>query len=609
MSKLNVDQKTIRDLLQDKRADFLIPDYQRPYAWGEKECQTLWDDIFSFAIPDDGKTDFDSNSEYFLGPIVTFVNENGKKEIIDGQQRLTTIMLLLRAFYAKFGHMMDKASVSTKQNIEKCLWKTDEFGEADMAALKIDSEVATDNDKDEFLTILKTGNATGMKSRYAQNYGFFQKCIQDFLDKFPTYFAYLPTRIMNNCILLPIEAESQDTALSIFSPLNDRGKPLSAADIFKAQFYKYYSKRNEKNQFIQRWKELEELCGSIFHPISGTPMDELFTRYMYYVRAKKGIKSSTTEALRKFYEQDSYAILKQENTFDDLVTLANFWNDVLKQDDERFSQRVLRRLLVLYYAPNGMWTYFVSVYFMHNKDANGLLDDEAFFNFLHKITAFIWAYAVVRPGVNALRTPVYAEMINIVNDNPVTFDEFRFDYSNLYNQFINFGFYNARPITKSMLAWWAYRDENQQLLPLATMFDIEHIYPKARQEKESSLTSPKNIEALGNKALLEQRINIRASDYRFADKKKYYLGYTNSHGQTKEGTKNRELIGFAEQATDFTEEYIVARTEMIIRSFVEYLREKALLAPSQGEVTKEMIKALTNDPAKVAKIEELWPNC
>lgn len=151
MSKLNVDQKTIKDLFQDKKADFLIPDYQRPYAWGETECQTLWDDIFSFAIPDDGRTEFDSNSEYFLGPIVTFKNDDAKMEVIDGQQRLTTLMLLLRAFYAKFGHMQDKASVATRQNIEKCIWKTDEFGEPNMSALKIDSEVATDKDKDEFL--------------------------------------------------------------------------------------------------------------------------------------------------------------------------------------------------------------------------------------------------------------------------------------------------------------------------------------------------------------------------------------------------------------------------------------------------------------------------
>lgn len=57
----------------------------------------------------------------------------------------------------------------------------------------------------------------------------------------------------------------------------------------------------KKEEFIAQWKKLEELCERIFHPISGTPMDELFTRYMYFVRAKMGIVSSTTEALRKFY--------------------------------------------------------------------------------------------------------------------------------------------------------------------------------------------------------------------------------------------------------------------------------------------------------------------
>ena len=256
MSKLNVDQKTIKDLFQSKKSDFLIPDYQRPYAWGEAECRTLWDDIFSFAIPDEGKTEFDSNSEYFLGPIVTFRNED-KLEVIDGQQRLTTLMLLLRAFYSKFGHMQDKASISTKQNIEKCLWKTDEFGEPDMSQLKIDSEVATDNDKEEFLEILRTGIVNKeMKSKYACNFRFFQNNIDEFLSKYPTYFAYLPTRIMNNCILLPIEAESQDTALRIFSTLNDRGKPLSDADIFK-NFVREYSTRF----LVHRWTNcLHDIC-------------------------------------------------------------------------------------------------------------------------------------------------------------------------------------------------------------------------------------------------------------------------------------------------------------------------------------------------------------
>ena len=99
MSKLNIDQKSIKDLFSDNKADFLIPDYQRPYAWQEKECQTLWDDIFTFAFPENDYTKFNSsNDEYFLGPIVTFKNDDKKQEIIDGQQRFTTLYILLKAF-------------------------------------------------------------------------------------------------------------------------------------------------------------------------------------------------------------------------------------------------------------------------------------------------------------------------------------------------------------------------------------------------------------------------------------------------------------------------------------------------------------------------------
>ena len=52
MSKLNIDQNSIKQLFDDKKSDFIIPDYQRPYAWGYEECQTLWEDIFDFAFPD-----------------------------------------------------------------------------------------------------------------------------------------------------------------------------------------------------------------------------------------------------------------------------------------------------------------------------------------------------------------------------------------------------------------------------------------------------------------------------------------------------------------------------------------------------------------------------
>ena len=581
MSKLNIDQKNILTLFSDKKSDFLIPDYQRPYAWEDTECQTLWDDIFEFAIPDNDATKFNTNDEYFLGPIVTFRNKDkdNKLEIIDGQQRLTTLMLLLRAFYSAFGNMQDQNSINTKKEIEKCIWKTDEFGNPDKDALKIDSEVATDDDKDEFLTILRTGAALKQhKSKYADNYRFFQSKIDQFLREYPGYFSFLPMRVLKNCILLPIEAETQDTALQIFSTLNDRGLPLSDADIFKAQFYNYYDKQNRKDEFISRWKDLEKTTSEIFHPATGTPMDELFTRYMYYERAKQGNKSSTTEALRKFYEKNKYALLKREETLVALEALAKFWNNVFDQNEEVFSAEVLKSLCVLNFAPNGMWNYLVSVYFLQNQDKDGCLDNQKFNEFLTIITAFIWRYAITNPGVNALRTPAYAEMIKIINGTTVDFSEFKVDQDVMKKSLENFSFLNSRPITKSMLAWWAFYNKNQEMLNLETIFEIEHIFPKKRQEQERSLSDSKKLELLGNKSLLEKKINIRASDYRFGDKVKYYRGFENAKGQHKDGTHITELLTMSGNQTDFTEHDIDTRNVQILDAFIKFLEENNLLA-------------------------------
>lgn len=578
MSKLNIDQKSIKSLFSDNKSDFLIPDYQRPYAWQIAECQTLWEDTFSFAIPENDYQKFKSGDEYFLGPIVTFKNSDGKLEIIDGQQRLTTLMLLLRALYTHYLVAQDAQTVKTREEIAKCIWKTDEFSNPIMDKLKIDSQVATDEVKDEFLTILLKGEAPdSMKSNYAINYRFFQGKIKELINKMPSSFMYYPVRLMNNCILLPIEAESQDTALTIFSTLNNRGLPLSDADIFKAQFYKYYTKKGTKDNFVQRWSKLNTLCEKIFHPITGTPMDELFTKYMYYERAKQRIDSSTTEALRKFYGKDDYVILKNDTTFQNLEDLAKFWEDVYTQNEDRFSQDILRKLYVLCYAPNSMWGYVLSVYYMRNRQQDGLLEEEPLAIFLDKITAFIWSYAITNPGVNSLRTPIYAEMINIIDGKSVEFEKFKFDKTSLSTSFGNYEFRNTRPITKSMLTWWAINYANQELPSLEITFDIEHIYARNRNEKEQSLSNPAKVESLGNKAVLEKRINIRASDYRFEDKKKYYNGYTNGQGKDKEGTIVKELIEMSASKSDFTEADIDARRTTMLESFYAFVESNGLM--------------------------------
>lgn len=569
MAKLNINQRTIFELLSDRASYFLIPDYQRPYAWGEVECSTLWDDIYSFAIPNNDPDTFDKSDEYFLGPIVVFKNDRGKLEVIDGQQRLTTLILLLRAFYHAFGNnMRDGISMSVKSRIGECIWETNMY-QPDKNSRKIDSKVATYKDQNDFISILKEGTASEKsESRYAENYRFFQERINDFKNESPNYFLHLPVRIMENCILLPIRSDSQDTALRIFSTMNNRGKSLSDSDIFKAQLYKAFS--NDDKNFIDRWKRLENICLRIFGHDNDNPTDEIFTRYMYFERAKLGISDSRVEGVRKFYEADNYRLLREEHeqTFSNIIALAEFWNDVANQNRTRFSDRILRRFFVLKYAPNSMWTYITSVYFIHNRNSEGLLDDEKFYTFLTKIMAFTLMYAVMGNSVVQFRRPIFSEMVNIIHGTDVTFANFAPSSTGLNNALKEYIFSNSKKITKAMLVWYAFNDDEQELIrPLETEFQIEHIYAKNRTPFIP------NVDDIGNKSILESNLNISASNYRFQDKAKYYLGLM----PKQPATQIYELQVLARTKQDFTKQDIEERTEKIIDSFMAFVRENNLL--------------------------------
>lgn len=128
-----------------------------------------------------------------------------------------------------------------------------------------------------------------------------------------------------------------------------------------------------------------------------------------------------------------------------------------------------------------------------------------------------------------------------------------------------------------MLVWWMFQNSNQCLLSLDTSIEIEHIFAKNRQNKEGSLSDARKLEQIGNKVILEKRINIRASDYRFADKIKYYQGFTNGRNQVREGTKNAELLDLSNTQADFTEINIDNRNITILDAFIDFIKQNGLM--------------------------------
>lgn len=387
--------------------------------------------------------------------------------------------------------------------------------------------------------------------------------IDEFSVSSPSYVLYFANRVLNNCILLPIEAESQDTALRIFSTLNVRGLPLSDSDLFKAQLYKFFGKIGNKDDFIRDWQELERICQETFvtsssNAKSHSPVDDLFYNFMFYDRSLKNNKDTTIESLRKYFEKDNYSALRSEKNFNLLKNLAQFWYDAQRQNGIRFTHEILKRLFMLKYALNTMWMYFVSVYYITQKNVHDELDETQFCEFMDKLLLFTMAYHIVKPGTTALRTPYLPEMLKLHKKQTVTFEEYRINKESLKDILNNYEFNHNKPITKSMLAWWAFQNPDQEVPAISELFDVEHIYPRNRKRHENSVIGEKQIESTGNKSLLERSINIRASDYKFIDKKEYYHGARNAKNRNPKATIIIDLLQLCENKHDFTEIDITA---------------------------------------------------
>lgn len=368
MAELHVSKKNISKLLGDMQGKrFIIPDYQRPYKWDIEKCETLWNDIENFL-----QTEAHTGADYFLGTIVSFVNDDMNLEIIDGQQRITSFFLLLRAFYRKLEDMIDDEDViGLKNQIAPCLWDINELSQkvSDKTKIHIISEVATANDNNVFHSILETGyTREDADDNYSSNYRFFKRQCDKYATTSPMQWKQLCITILKKCIVLPIECDRQETALTIFSTLNDRGLPLTDSDIFKAQIYKHRRTAEARKEFTNTWKELTATCKE-----SSMSIDDVFRYYTHVLRARA--KDKTKEVgLRNFYSKDSYARLKDIGLIEDIISLADFWHTINSDNgwqkespDYEIDTEAWKYIHCLFNYPNEYWKYAISVYYLKNR--------------------------------------------------------------------------------------------------------------------------------------------------------------------------------------------------------------------------------------------------
>ena len=516
---IEVNKQSVEVLLgSGKSKPFVIPEYQRPYAWTDEQVETLFEDLWEFTATSGG-TEHDGT--YFLGSIVAYENENGEQEIIDGQQRITSLFLLLRAIYTNLIETTASERTAEANNfiskIEPAIWRTNKLtGTVDFKDILLTSRVVNNEGNEILRTILETGHADeNAKDNYSRNYRNFQELFNKHSKDNPLMIYQFIYALLNQAILLPITADTQDTALTIFSTLNDRGLPLSDSDIFKAKIYNRLEPKDKKI-FIERWKELDEQAIDVNESIQ-----QLFYYSMFYYRALDKDTKTTTPGIRKYFAANKFERLYKPEMLDTLFVILNLWKVVNKGEEleEQWSKnkKIRQSLDILRSYPNEFWKYPVIIYYVCHHNEDGF--EKEFSLFLNKLLRELVTIYLIMPTINAVKPDILRLDSAIVESARPDFEFKTIDISGLEKYIQN----PNRNVVRMLLKMLAYEHQDE-LLP--DKWEIEHIFPQKWQTNyfpnASDDTIKEKIEHIGNKLPFEKKLNIVAGNGYFGKKKKEY---------------------------------------------------------------------------------------
>ena len=532
---IEVNKQSVEMLLgSGKSKPFVIPEYQRPYAWTEEQVETLFEDLWEFTTISGGA---ERESSYFLGSVVSYENENGEQEIIDGQQRITSLFLLLRAIYTKLVATPESERTAEANNfigkIEPTIWRTDKLtGTVDFKNILLTSRVVNNEGNEILRAILESGKTDeNAKDNYSRNYRYFQKLFDRHSTENPLMIYQFIYAVLNQAILLPITADTQDTALTIFSTLNDRGLPLSDADIFKAKIYNQLEVEAKK-AFIERWKDLDEQATD-----ANESIQQLFYYNMFYYRALDQDTNTTTPGVRKYFAANKFERLYKKELLDTLFVILNLWKVVNKGEEiegEAWSKnnKIKQTLDILTSYPNEFWKYPVVIYYVCYRNEENF--EIKFALFLNKLLMELMTKYLMMPTINAVKPDILKLNSAIVASNIPIFEFKTVDVTQLEPYIHN----PNRNAVRMLLKTLAYEHQDD-LLP--TKWEIEHIFPQKWQTnyfpKESDSTIREKIEHIGNKLPFEKKLNIVAGNGYFSKKKKEYtlskIAITNTMGTSE----------------------------------------------------------------------------
>lgn len=379
---MKADSIHLFDFLGNSKTIFEIPVFQRNYEWDKAQCKQLFKDLVNAA---------QTHTDHFIGAVV-YVTETGKKmshiyRIIDGQQRLTSLTLLLKA--------LANADEQNKDEIEEQYLSNKYLDENNHFKLK-----PVEHDYDAFISVMNNMTDNSPASKVIENYNLFCKLIQDSdLSSSELYEA------MNHFTMVYIELSNdpnEENPQVIFESLNSTGVSLSASDLVRNFLLMKLDSVLQSELYEKYWIRIERMFS--------TNVFAEFIRHYLIMKTHKAVKrNSVYDSYKDFYENEG---LTSSEALADLYKFASYYYDLVNSKTGNFTfDQSLRHI-------NMMDSKVVFPYFMLLLDLvkNGDIEQSYANDLVHIVEDYLFRIKVCHLPNNRMNKIVVA-LCDIEKDN------------------------------------------------------------------------------------------------------------------------------------------------------------------------------------------------
>ncbi|BBK70424.1 hypothetical protein DO80_14800 [Helicobacter pylori] len=538
MAKIEPDKKSLKKILVvGNDTYYQIPIYQRPYQWDKEQCEELLNDLFE-NYEDHGEDD------YFCGSLVFIQSDkDNKTDVVDGQQRLSTFILLAKVLTTLYSERLDP---KIQEYLQESWSDRHEDGEKKKRK-RLDFDLVGSSAKKDFQDALdffddldvskgensKSNDPSKGKNSYLKN----AICLKNYLEEkeiadINDFIRWLYLKV----IFIKTTCSNISMALRIFSVLNARGLPLHAIDVFKGELLKKLTEEKEQEELATRWENLRQKClenESKFPKRKENKREKnateiLFSWYLIYLHPVTSGKNME-ERLADQFERLNKTPLEY------LKGVEYFYNaycEVLETQD--------RYAHLLSYLEDNYWRAILCASILHDYSESKI---EALKELLVKFYYQDWVAGKTKTTrsqtccniIDALKEKKNIDdIISIVKQyldkNKIT-QNFRekLKDDHLYEKHKKSSKNSwLRPIL--ILVEYFMSDDSKPKRIQTNDFHVEHILPQkptlssqwakdfSEEERECYTHSLANLTLLGSKK------NSQASNLDFKDKKKIYMG-------------------------------------------------------------------------------------